>query len=134
MQFNCRQYFELHHTSLSLYLNLKPIAKSCDIGLWHGEQTSTNSYTRIVHFVQMGLLNPNSMTHWKKLSVEQCLFGDSFKSWQLAILLYGICLEELCSGQIWLYRNDLVSNQPPWSQQKVESTIWNTLLDYGRIE
>jgi hypothetical protein len=82
----------------------------------------------------MGLLNPNSMTHWKKLSVEQCLFGDSFKSWQLAILLYGICLEELCSGQIWLYRNDLVSNQPPWSQQKVESTIWNTLLDYGRIE
>jgi hypothetical protein len=51
-------------------------------------------------------------------------FSKTLRFWEL---LRGITI-----WTIWLARNDKVFNHEDWAQERVEQTIWNSLVDYGR--
>jgi hypothetical protein len=68
-----------------------------------------------------------SMPNWKQSLFSARpprRFSKTLRFWEL---LRGITI-----WTIWLARNDKVFNHEDWAQERVEQTIWNSLVDYGR--
>ncbi len=70
----------------------------------------------------------------KPLSLKQCLFNckllNSLKRFSLLwALLCGIVL-----WSIWIKWNDLIFNLVKWQDAKLRKVMWDSLLNYGRME
>jgi hypothetical protein len=70
----------------------------------------------------------------KSYSMVQCLFDQPLCK---ITKLFNHIWFFLRSGHPWILwhqPNDLVFNAPQWQVEKTHQAVWDTLLDYGRIE
>jgi hypothetical protein len=70
----------------------------------------------------------------KALILKQCIFNgrlpNNLRTFSLVwALLCGIAL-----WSIWIKRNDLIFNSLKWHDVKLRRVMWDSLLDYGKME
>ena len=70
----------------------------------------------------------------KSYSMMQCLFDQPLDKTLKQFSRIWLFLRSGLPWILWHQRNDLVFNAPQWQVEETHQAVWDTLLDYGRIE
>ena len=71
---------------------------------------------------------------WKYFSMMQCLFDQSLNKFMKLFNRSWFFLRSGLPWIIWHQPNDLVFNASQWPFEKTHQVVWDSLLDYERLE
>ncbi|KAG0575152.1 hypothetical protein KC19_VG322200 [Ceratodon purpureus] len=85
----------------------------------------------ILHWLTEG---PKSQSPAKAYSLEQCIFGKRIRLRMMGALRAWALLRGIIVWGSWILRNDAVFEETVWSNARSRRYIWDSLLEYGRVE
>jgi hypothetical protein len=85
----------------------------------------------IMHWLIKGTQN---LSPAATFTLEQCLFGRRVRLRRMGTLKIWALLRGVVIWGCWILRNDAVFERVFWTDTKIRNYVWDSLLEYGRVD